>query len=192
VIDWLAALDLPDWTIVKLMGNHEYSLLAFLRDANIYPSWRAYGGGETLLSYGVQPPMFTDPAAIAVAQAEFVAKIPQRHLEFLSGLPFSYEVGDYFFAHAGVRPGVGLERQMAEDLLWIRDDFLSSEQWFGKKIIHGHTPSDEPVVYPNRICVDTGAYATGRLTAVRLLADGYGFLSASDTELPHLSGKVAG
>jgi serine/threonine protein phosphatase 1 len=96
--------------------------------------------------------------------------VPAEHLHFLSSLKNSLTVGKYFLCHAGVRPGIPLERQRAEDLLWIRDEFLCSRKNFGKIVVHGHTPSDLPQVLTNRIDIDTGAFATGRLTC--LVADG--------------------
>jgi serine/threonine protein phosphatase 1 len=143
-----------------------------------------YGGAETLLSYGIRPPLFSDTNEIGRAHEAFIAGLPQGHFDFLSALPISHEVGDYFFAHAGVRPGIPLGMQVADDLLWIRDDFLVSDQFFGKVVVHGHTPSEVPVVRPNRIGVDTGAYATNVLTAVKLIEDQCSFLSTSDMLLP--------
>lgn len=184
VIDYLIALKRPGWEIVMLAGNHEVSLLEFLKNPEIYPAWRTYGGAETLLSYGVRPPMFSDAKEIRLAHEDFVAKFPLAHFDFLSNLPNFYEVGDYFFVHAGVRPGIPLEKQVADDLLWIRDEFLVSDQSFGKMVVYGHTPAEKPVVRANRIGVDTGAYATNELTAVKLIEDRFTFLSTSDTLSP--------
>ena len=102
--------------------------------------------------------------------------MPESHYRFLTGLPLSFTCGDYFFVHAGVRPGAPLSRQREEDLLWIRDDFLCCEEPFEKVIVHGHTPVMEPEVRKNRINIDTGAYATGRLTCLTLERDEIGFL----------------
>lgn len=180
VIDYLIALTRPDWDIIKLAGNHEYSVLEFLRNPEVYTSWRVYGGMETLLSYDVRPVVTTDQKEIIRIQREFAAKLPQEHLRFFSGLPYSHSIGDYFFAHAGVRPGIALDKQSADDLLWIRDEFLQSDQSLGKMIVHGHTPTESPTIRANRIGVDTGAYATNRLTAVKLIRDHYSFLTTSD------------
>ena len=102
--------------------------------------------------------------------------VPKNHLEFLDNLAFTYVCGDFFFAHAGVRPGMPLRRQSERDLLFIREDFLLCEEDFGKIIVHGHTPVIQPDVRPNRINIDTGAYATGRLTCLVLEADQMNFL----------------
>ncbi|GAA0553781.1 serine/threonine protein phosphatase 1 [Rhizomicrobium palustre] len=178
VIELLLRLKVPGWEIIPLAGNHEISLLEFLQNPAIYPAWKTYGADLTLLSYGVRPPVLSND--IAQVHAEFVAKFPKGHAEFLSSLQHAHTEGDYFFVHAGVRPGVALEKQSSEDLLWIREEFLACERSFGKVIVHGHTPCEAPVVLPNRIGIDTGAYASNRLTAIKLYADKLSFLSADD------------
>ena len=97
--------------------------------------------------------------------------------KFLASLKTSLTVGRYFLCHAGVRPSVSLERQSPQDLLWIRDEFLNSRKDFGKIVVHGHTPTMEPEVLPNRINIDTGAFATGRLTCVVLEGDSHRFIT---------------
>lgn len=181
VVDFLITLEKPGWDIVKLMGNHEFALLEFLQNPDIYPSWRTYGGAETLLSYGVKPPMFSDAKEILRAHEEFLARFPEEHKLFFSRLDPCFSIGSYYFVHAGIRPGVLLENQTKQDLFWIRDEFLLSDQVFDKIIIHGHTPSEEPVVRHNRIGIDTGAYATNRLSAVKLSEDKYSFFCSIDT-----------
>ncbi|HKX11142.1 MAG TPA: metallophosphoesterase family protein [Stellaceae bacterium] len=152
-----------------LLGNHEAMLLQFLDDVGIGPEWMAYGGRETLLSYGASAPggALTE-AALRRAQEDFRARFPVSHREFLSSLPRQFTCGDYFFAHAGVRPGVALERQSETDLIWIRDEFLQSDVAHGKIIVHGHSYKHTPEIRPNRIGIDTGAYATGQLTCLVL------------------------
>lgn len=181
VVEHVMGLERPGWDIIKLMGNHEFSLLEFVKNPEVYLSWRMFGGTETLMSYGVRPPLFSDPKELQRAHGDFLTALPREHFAFLTGLPFSHTVGDYFFVHAGVRPAISLQAQAAEDMLWIRDDFLICDQWLGKLIVHGHTPEEEPVVRSNRIGIDTGAYATGRLTAVKLSEDRYTFLSTDGT-----------
>ena len=102
--------------------------------------------------------------------------MPDSHLNFLNGLPLSARIGGYYFAHAGVRPGIKLDNQAAEDLLWIRDVFLSSSNDLGAIVVHGHTPTETPVRRANRIGVDTGCYATGTLTAAVLEGTGCRFI----------------
>jgi serine/threonine protein phosphatase 1 len=171
VIDLLVNEPLPGFESVHLKGNHEDVMLRFLDDITVAPGWLSFGGMETLASYGVvPPPPYADPAEFLEAQRGLSERLPRAHLEFLRGLALTHEEGDYLFVHAGLRPGVALAAQRDEDLLWIRDEFLFSDASFGPIVVHGHTIAAEPVVRRNRIGIDTGAYATGRLTA--LVAEG--------------------
>src|ERR1700735_4163183 len=95
-------------------------------------------------------------------QAAFAARFPASHRQFLSSLKTAATIGDYFFCHAGVMPGVALDRQNREHLLMIREPFLSSAEEYGKLVVHGHTPSLEPEVRSNCVGIDTAAYATNR------------------------------
>jgi len=162
-----------------LLGNHEAMLLQFLEDSSIGTEWLAYGGLATLMSYGVnlKGEGSTDQK-LAAAQRALIENLPASHKEFLRGLPTHASAGDYFFAHAGVRPGVPLERQTDSDLIWIRDEFLASQDFHGKIVVHGHSYRTEPEVRPNRIGIDTGAYATGRLTCLVLEGQSMRFLIA--------------
>jgi serine/threonine protein phosphatase 1 len=99
---------------------------------------------------------------------DFAEALPPDHLSFLAGLPLIYQSGDILFVHAGIRPGTPIERQNPEDLTWIREDFLGFKGDFGRFVVHGHTPVERPDVQPNRVNIDTGAYATGRLSCVIL------------------------
>lgn len=155
-----------------LKGNHEEAMLAFLEEPDFGPTWATWGGGETLASYGVPPPALdAGPQAWREASLAFAAAMPAAHLGFLSGLPLHARVGDYLFVHAGVKPGAPLEAQTSDDLLWIREPFLSHPEPSPHVVVHGHTPTDEAHLGARRIGVDTGAYMTGVLTAVRLLGD---------------------
>jgi serine/threonine protein phosphatase 1 len=136
------------------------------------------GGLETLHSYGVNLGPAMAKRDFGAVRAEFAGRFPQGHRKFVEGLKFSTVIGDYFFCHAGVRPGVPLDRQDRNDLLTIRDAFLSSEVEHGKLVVHGHTPSLAPEVHPNRIGIDTAAYATGRLTCLVLEKDQRRFMYA--------------
>lgn len=153
---------------VFLKGNHEAYLLEVLRDPAKLDDWRQFGGLQTLMSYGVQPPLNPN----AVEQGDLIKALtetmPRSHLDFLRGLKPTFACGDFFFVHAGVRPGIPLAEQQEADLLWIRDEFLESEESFGKFIVHGHTPVREPDIRANRINIDTGAYATGNLTLLTI------------------------
>jgi serine/threonine protein phosphatase 1 len=151
---------------VFLKGNHELIALKCLSDRNLFDQWMRLGGVETLMSYGVAPRQLTNGKPIVELQAAFHHALPQAHFGFFRDLQLSFACGDYFFAHAGVRPGVDLSRQIENDLLWIREEFLASDEDFGKIIVHGHTPARDVEVGPNRINIDTGAFATGRLTCL--------------------------
>lgn len=155
--------------MICLKGNHEIFLTEFLEHPTTLDEWRRYGGLETLMSYGLAPGTKTvDPASLA---DQFRQALPDGHRAFLADLAPSFACGDFFFVHAGVRPHVPLDRQDAHDLLWIRDDFLLHEEQFEKLVVHGHTPVAVPDIRPNRINIDTGAYATGRLTCLVIERD---------------------
>jgi serine/threonine protein phosphatase 1 len=162
---------------IALKGNHEALFEAFLHDPSIADQWRRLGGLETLHSYGVPIASLMLGKNFRPAAEALRAAVPQSHLDFLVSLKTSFSTNRYFLCHAGVRPGVALERQSVDDLLWIREQFLASKADFGKIVVHGHTPTDKPEVLPNRINIDTGAYATGRLTCVVLEEDHIRFLS---------------
>jgi serine/threonine protein phosphatase 1 len=157
--------------IVCLKGNHETYVAGVLSDPAILREWRLYGGFETLLSYGVVPTLNLDADEQAKLSEAFGRALPDSHRRFLDGLETSFTCGDFFFTHAGVRPGIPLAKQREQDLLWIREDFLLCNDDFGKVVVHGHTPVREPDIRPNRINIDTGAYATGQLTCLVLEED---------------------
>ena len=157
--------------VICLKGNHELFLLEFLRDPKMLEHWRKYGGLDTLMSYRAAPQFNASEAELETLADRLFAALPARHRDFLAGLTTSFSCGDYFFAHAGVRPRVPLDQQREQDLLWILEEFLQSEYDFGKIIVHGHTPVAEPEIHPNRINIDTGAYATGKLTCLVLEQD---------------------
>jgi serine/threonine protein phosphatase 1 len=167
VVERLSRSEWPT-PMIALAGNHEDFLMAFLGDGSLLEVWRGLGGLETLHSYGVDVGLAIAGRDFDAVQTAFAARLPERHRHFLETLQVSTAIGDYFFCHAGVRPGVPLDRQDREDLLNIRDPFLSSEAEHGKLVVHGHTPSVAPEVRPNRIGIDTAAYATGRLTCLVL------------------------
>ena len=153
--------------VVFLKGNHEAFLVRVFDDPSLFENWIAVGGTQTLTSYGLAPPNLKreEPASIL---RELIRAMPREHLEFLDNLRLSFSCGDFFFVHAGVRPGVPLSEQSEHDLLWIREEFLTSEEQFGKYIVHGHTPVRRAEFLANRVNIDTGAYATGNLTLMSI------------------------
>ncbi len=167
-----------DVTFIK--GNHEAAILSFLEDAGYYRAWRAYGAPETLISYGVHPPLYDAPGKFEEARRALVAAIPGEHLKFLRSLELTSIVGDYAFVHAGIRPGLRIEEQSEQDLLWIREDFLDCTALYDKVVVHGHTPVPAPVRLRNRIAVDTGVYVSGVLTCAVLEGDSCRFIQAGN------------
>jgi serine/threonine protein phosphatase 1 len=169
VIEALSNGPLPGVPTECLMGNHEDIMLRALDDDALYEQWMRLGGLETLVSYGV--PLFSrsgGPASGEERMAALRKRLPAHHHAFLRALKPCTRRSGYFFAHAGVRPGVALDRQDRNDLLTIRKDFHKYRQPLGAVVVHGHTPVREPEILENRINIDTGAYATGRLTAAVL------------------------
>jgi serine/threonine protein phosphatase 1 len=175
VIDLLIARQ-RQHNVLFLKGNHEECALRFLNDPTVFPEWRSMGGLNTLLSYGVMLTRRDDPKAQHTASAALRRAMPDSHRRFIEGLALSFVCGDFFFVHAGARPGIPLQRQSQQDLLWIREDFLLHEEDFGMVVVHGHTPIYQPDIRWNRVNIDTGAYATGRLTCLVLEEDDMSFL----------------
>lgn len=156
-----------------LRGNHEQMMLDFLDDPRSNLHWLDQGGAATLASYGVDVDRtlarLNDPEALLGQIAE---RVPPSHIEFLRGLPVLLGLPGWLFVHAGLRPGIGLEQQSMEDLLWIRDPFLYGPGLPGIRVVHGHTPVPAPEFTPARIGIDTGCFLTGRLTGLRITPDG--------------------
>jgi serine/threonine protein phosphatase 1 len=167
-----------DLETVFLMGNHEHFLLSFLDGQGEPGGWMFNGGMETLASYGVQAPhtVYLTGEEENNLRAAMLDALPERHMLFLRDLVLSHRVGDYLFVHAGIRPGVAVERQTVEDLLWIRGPFLTSGADLGVVVVHGHTITPRPLVLTNRIALDTGAHDTGRLTCGVFEADRLRFI----------------
>lgn len=168
VIEMLAAPPPAGMERICLLGNHEEQMLAFLSQPRQAAGWLKYGGRQTLESYGIDP----EEGDVGALSEALAAALPPRHLEFLRTLALYYRDGGYFFAHAGIRPGVPLQAQSPEDLVWIREPFLSHGGDHGAMIVHGHTRRQEVDWRGNRINVDTSAFATGVLTALVLEGDG--------------------
>jgi len=178
VLERLSAIEFCT-PICALRGNHEEVFLQFLSDASVLESWRKFGGLETLHSYGVNVTDAMRGAGFDRARAALRKVLPPHHQKFLEETRHSVTLGDYFFCHAGAKPGIDLEFQTAKDLLWIREEFLRFEGEFGKIVVHGHSPMSAPEIKANRINVDTGAYASSVLTALVLEGETRRFLSTA-------------
>jgi serine/threonine protein phosphatase 1 len=167
VIDFLMRRMEEDDRHIALMGNHDERFTMFLRDVTEWPNFRSFGGLETARSYGVD---FAARNNIHAGHGALSVAVPPAHVDFLDSLPYSADFGDFFFCHAGIRPGIPLDRQTREDLVWIRDTFHRHPGLHPKVIVHGHTPVLKAEILPNRVNLDTLAYSSGRLTA--LVVDG--------------------
>jgi Calcineurin-like phosphoesterase len=172
----LARLLNPSWPgpaprVVNLMGNHEEMMLAALLagDGDSIAQWLANGGANTLQSFGISPRTGT---------ADWSRQVPGDLLALVRGLGLFHRQGGYVFVHAGLRPGLPMEKQVRDDMLWLREPFLSTTGSYPGVVVHGHTPERAPSIRPHRIGVDTGAVMGGVLTCAVLEADRVGFLRA--------------
>lgn len=176
VIDFLIAARNRDPRNVMLAGNHDIGFLEFLDRPDPGGLFVNTGGPQTARSYGVDlaPNAWgffgLGGKTLKAAHAELLRAVPQSHVDFLRSLPLSAIFGDFFFCHAGIRPGIALEQQATQDLIWIREAFLDNAGLYGKIIVHGHTPNRQAEIKANRVNVDTLACKSGRLTA--LVVDG--------------------
>lgn len=167
VIDFLIAAKARDPRVVCLAGNHDIGFLDFLAAADVGGLFATNGGRQTAMSYGVALD-FLDAAAFPGQYEAFGRAVPEAHREFVQNLVFSAEFGDFYFCHAGIVPGVPLERQAPADLIWIREQFLAWPHLHPKVVVHGHTPSPEPEILSNRVNLDTWACGSGVLTALAI------------------------
>jgi len=168
VIELLLESPLQGFETVWLRGNHEELMSTFLEDVSISETWMLNGADATLMSYGVDVPAKNGGADMEAAQQALRAALPAAHRKFLKALRPSHVEGGYLFVHAGVRPGVALHDQDPQDLIWIRQPFLSSDADHGHCVVHGHTIVSEPEFHANRIAIDTGAYFSNTLTSLVL------------------------
>lgn len=163
-----------------LKGNHEQALLAFIEDPVSNKLWLQHGGLETLISYGVPLPPGGAPAPVLRdCAALFNERLGEWDRNFLNSLERFAEIGDYLFVHAGIDPGAPLDRQSDSTLFWVRGEFLRDKRVAPWRVVHGHTPEVNPFLDARRIGIDTGAYATGVLTAVRLEDERVSFLTVT-------------
>lgn len=172
-----------------LRGNHEQAMLGFIEAPLENRAWVKHGGAETLVSYGVQPPspMGAADHDLIDAAARLKGALPPQHFDFLNNLERYVELGGYAFVHAGIDPERPLNQQTDRDLFWSRGPFLLGKRGFSHRIVHGHTPEQRPFADQRRIGVDTGAYASGVLSAARFEVGAVSFLSVSNPGGGHFS-----
>lgn len=169
--------------VVTLKGNHEEMMVrAIDGEPGLMRAWLRSGGKDTLRSLGMEVPRSDEE--MAMATAELRRRLAPELVDWMRGLPLTAQSGDYLFCHAGVRPGVPIKRQQRDDLLWIREEFLTSEQDHGAVIVHGHSVSAELEMRPNRIGIDTGAYRSGTLSVLYLEGEKREVISVKESELP--------
>jgi serine/threonine protein phosphatase 1 len=164
-----------------LYGNHEEMFVRSLTEPEMFRHFLRHGGRETILSYGVDRARF-GPASLEQAQDLMRAAVPAEDIAFVESFEDMIALGDYLFVHAGIDPRVPLDEQRRQDLRWIREPFLSCADAHGPVVVHGHTICDAPEDLGNRIGIDTGAYASGRLTALVLEGTSRRYLEAAEDE----------
>lgn len=169
-----------------LLGNHEEMFLDALESEEVLRHFLRYGGRETVLSYPIDPAAY-HRAELAEALTLIQAAVPQQDIAFMRSFEDQVRIGDYLFVHAGIRPDVPLEDQRVADLRWIREPFLSHRESFGPVVVHGHTIFGKPDFTANRIGIDTGAYKSGRLTALGLEGTQRWLIEAQDDETGAIS-----
>ena len=164
-----------------LAGNHEEMFLKSFDDRDTLRHFLRFGGRETILSYGIDRAAY-NAAEIEDVQAMIADAVPQEDRDFIAGFEDMIAIGDYLFVHAGVMPDTPFEEQSSKHLRWIREPFLSHAEPFGAVVVHGHTICDEPEDCGNRIGIDTGAYSSGRLTALVLEGESRRYIEAVETD----------
>ena len=162
-----------------LAGNHEEMFLRSMESLETLRHFLRHGGRETLLSYGVDKRQYSK-ASIEDVQKMMIDKVPRGDIDFIARFEDMIAIGDYLFVHAGIEPGVPLDEQQPGRLRWIREPFLSHPDPYGMVVIHGHTITDTPTDQGNRIGIDTGAYASGQLTALVLEGEARRYITAID------------
>lgn len=178
VVEHLSKGDFAGLPSRYLMGNHEDVLLESFADPSLVRDWLRWGGMATLASYRVALPHGVPPVERdQIISAAMQEAMPAHHHRFLDQLELQIKLGDYLFVHAGVRPRRSLAQQSKHDMLTIREPFLRSKKPTPWRVVHGHSVEFEAQILPFRIGIDTGAYATGRLSCAVIDADGVGVLS---------------
>lgn len=177
VLEYLFDLQRKSDRVIILQGNHEEAFVRSMEgDKELMRMWLGFGGRETVRSFGIDPDAFAGD--LDGLLRELRAAVPRPWVSWLKSLPLNAQSGDYYFCHAGVKPGVALRRQTRSALLWIRDEFLDHNGYHGAVIVHGHSIEPQVALRPNRIGIDTGAYRTGALTALYLEGEKQEILTA--------------
>ncbi|EGD59377.1 metallophosphoesterase [Novosphingobium nitrogenifigens DSM 19370] len=166
-----------------LAGNHEEMFLAAFTDESVLRHFLRHGGRETLLSYPIEAEAYQQ-ATLEEVQDLMRERVPADDVAFLSAMEDIIRIGDYVFVHAGLRPGVPLESQKVGDLRWIRGEFIEDTSPRDFAVVHGHTITPEPQITPLRIGIDTGAFASGELTAIGLEGAERWLVTVRDPSLP--------
>lgn len=162
-----------NFEVIMLRGNHEVMMMDFIRGREDAYDWLGNGGLEALESYNIDP----HGREVDDLRVEFKKKLPKSHIQLVRQMKLRHRIGGYMFVHAGLRPGVTLKNQNKDDLVWIRHSFLDSKVDFGFVVVHGHSIRREPEIRPNRIGIDTGAWMSGRLTALVLEGENQRFIT---------------
>ncbi len=168
VLDHLLAPPPDGFTRICLAGNHDAAMLAYLSGQLNRTDWMRYGGAQTLFSYGLDAGYLERAYGQANVDRFIREQVPESHVAFLEGLPVMAFSNEFVFVHAGLRPGVSLERQEDADLINIRDEFLAYPHKWDRWIVHGHTRVPFPQAKQRRLGLETAVYETGRLSAVRI------------------------
>jgi serine/threonine protein phosphatase 1 len=182
VLDYLIHQKLGKFQSIFLRGNHEFAMRSFMQNPKHASEWLNWGGDATLFSYKIN---LFDEAKRRKSPKQLADELneaaPQAHVKFLESLLNYHIEGDYLFVHAGVRPGISLEQQTLKDMLMIRDDFIQggSLSPIGKTVVFGHTIFNQPFLGPQRIGIDTGAYYSGKLTALVLEGTKQSFITTT-------------
>jgi len=179
VLTYLNRLSRGKRNTVFLRGNHDERFAMFLAaPEQTGEGFLKWGGASTAKNYGVSIKRGERYREFAKRLRK---RVPKSHLNFLNRLKFSYVQDDYFFAHAGVRPNITLNKQSNHDLMWIRADFINHRKPYSKVVVHGHTVVEKPEVFQNRIGIDTGCYNSGYLTALVLEENTHRFIQTKTT-----------
>lgn len=168
VIDHLIAPPPAGFHRITLRGNHDAMMLEAIEDPRRLNGWLSVGGDATLQSYGID----LSATRRGISRDVLRANIPDEHVRFLSSLTTALVMPGYVFVHAGLRPGIALDQQVEDDMLWIREEFYDAGHDFGVMVVHGHSITPDPQLLKYRTGIDTGCFMSGRLTAARIDAVG--------------------